>query len=87
MSKTAQKTFPRVTMITLDFARLQHRSDQQIYAEFENIRLSSRKPIFPKNVRYNTWRVTRQPNRITIHLAIDGQDVAYYSFAPAPSYL
>ena len=86
MSTASRKKRPHVTMVTLDFAGLQRRSDRGVYREFDSIRLGSPKRIFPPYVWYNSWRVSRQPDRITIHLAADGEDVAYYSFIPGPRY-
>ncbi len=70
-----------VTVTMVDFDSLVGKTAPQIYHEFEITCRLSKKRIIPARVKWNSYRVTREPDRITIHLAWDEQDIAFFSFA------
>src|SRR5688572_667013 len=70
---------PHVTLTYLDFESLIGKSPQEVYRQFVITCRLSRKRIFAASVKWNGYRVTETDNRITIHLAQDQREVAYFS--------
>ncbi len=70
----------------VDFDSLLGKSPQEIYGLFVGTCRMNRKRLLPASLQWNNYRVSETPNLITIHLALNEDDVAYFSFARPPRF-
>ncbi len=75
----------------MDFDSLARCDDNGIINRFLFYSRNSRKRVFAKSVRYNAYKVERQPRRLTIRLldcagTSEQHTAAFYSFVPTPDF-
>jgi hypothetical protein len=77
------KTIPSITVLYTDFDRLAQSDDQTIIGHMTFALRNSRKKLFPKSVKCDRYKVSRNQNIITIHLYNDKTEAARFAFARA----
>ena len=80
-----------ITAILIDFADLAQGTDDDIFRRMTFYCGASKRPMLPRNLKYNAYRVTRQTNLLTVHLLLveesrPAHEVAQFSFAPPPDF-
>jgi hypothetical protein len=80
-----QKTIPVVQMVLLDFDSLARQSDEDIVRRFL-FYYQTTKGLFKKSVRFDGFRVSRQPAALTVDLMLGEVRSAQFSFFPPPDF-
>ncbi len=81
-----------VTVILIDFANLAQSSDDEIFQRMVFYCRTTTPSILPRNLKFNAYIISRQPNLLTIHLLQADQirstqrEVAQFSFAQPPDF-
>lgn len=75
----------------MDFGSLARCDDNGVFNRFVIYSRNSQKRVFAKSVRYNAYKVEREPRRLTIRLldcagASEPRTAAFYSFVPTPDF-
>jgi hypothetical protein len=78
------KKIPVFSFVSFDFDRIAQLSDNEIWRHLVAICRSSRKRIIPAKVHYDAFKITREPNCVTVHLLSSEKDSCRVSFVPGP---
>ena len=80
------KTIPVISITSLDFDEIAAMTDEQAINHLFRVCRLTRTRIIPKRVQYEAARVSRGPERVTIHLLLNHRDTARVSFVPCPPF-
>ena len=79
----ARGTIPHVSFVIMNFDEMKRYDDNGIINYLAMTFRLSRKRILPKSVRYDSARVSRVENAVTVHLYLGNKETARVSFVPA----
>jgi hypothetical protein len=80
----SDKPKPEISIVSTDFVSIAHSTDKQVCEHLAVVCRMSRKRIIPTRVQFDSSRVSRTPNSVTVHLLLKGEESARVSFVPAP---
>ncbi len=83
-------SIPHITTVTDNFEIIEAADDPTVLSHFVVYAATRRTRLFMENIEYHTYRVSRSPGQVTLHLL--GKDyfsetveVARFSFLPSSS--
>lgn len=80
------RKIPDVSLVSTDFENRTRDTDEQLIEHVVFVLRLSKKRILPKSVRFNQYRVSRAPNRLTVHFHMDEIETARVSLIPGPNF-
>ncbi len=80
-----QKTIPVVQMVLLDFDSLARHGEEDIVRRFL-FYYQTTKGLFKKSVRFDSFRVLKQPGALIIDLMLGDVRTGQFSFLPPPDF-
>ena len=81
----SSKRIPVISITSLDYDNIA-RTDREVYEHLIVICRSSRKPILPTKIRHDSFRVSRTPASVYIHLLFAQKETCRVRFVPAPPF-
>jgi hypothetical protein len=81
-----------IDIVHINFESLADYSDEQLYQYMALACRSSKRRLIPKRIRWNAYRVTRNPDAMRIHLllvkdqAAEPKEVLRFGFIPGPDF-
>jgi hypothetical protein len=73
---------PNINIVYSDFERIRKLSDLELVTELEMLCRKTKQRVVPAEVSFNHYGVSRAADRVTLHLAQNGEDACRVSFVP-----
>jgi len=71
---------------SLDFDSIKRMRDKDVYEHLLFVDRAFKKPAVPPKTKFNSFRVTRGPGHVSVHLCLDKKETCRVSFIPSPGF-
>ena len=81
-----------IDIVHMDFASVAQYNNDELYRYMLFTCRSTKQRLIPKRIRWNAFRVSREPNTVRIHLlyakdkVTEPKEVARFGFIPGPDF-
>ena|ERR1041385_4891918 len=80
------KRMTEIRMESQDYDSIARMNDKEVYGHLAYVNKLFKKPVVPRKIKANGFRVSRSKNRVTVHLCLDKNETCRVSFIPLPAF-